>query len=262
MLHCIHTGRRLRCGRPPPMRKVFSPVSQFIGDGQSKGYRTLVAYLLTLFCQVADIHASPAMLIACGGVLCGLCQVTNGRTHNLPISRSRATINISYLLLSCAIPWSSPTVFDHNADKKDSIDNCDSCPASHTDSRHGHFPSLDVSAVDSTTTSCEQPNLLGGTSRDLPLELVGLRPAWAKRYIWLANRPWTPDDLGARWQPYSKNIDGANWRPFSVYCHLDVGTNQEVGLGYDNKARRKHRHVRRWPAYISRALPHTALLTA
>lgn len=44
----------------------------------------------------------------------------NGRTHNLPISKGRATANISYLLLSCTIPWSSPTVFDHNADNKDS----------------------------------------------------------------------------------------------------------------------------------------------
>lgn len=150
MLHCTHTRcGRLRCGRHPYAEGFLSslPIHRRRAEQRLPHSGGMSANSFPLTCRYSCKSGYADCL---RGVLWSVSS-DNGRTHNLPISRSRATANISYLLLSCTIPWSSPTVFDHNADKKDSTDNCDSCPASHTDSRHGHFPSLNVSAVDSTT---------------------------------------------------------------------------------------------------------------
>lgn len=149
MLHCTHTSGRLRCGRHPQLEGfLFSLL--IMGDWHEQrlryfGDRSANSFLLPCRYSCKSGYADCLR----GGLWSK--SSDNGRTHNLPISTGRATANISYLLLSCTIPWPSPTVFDHNADKKDSTLIIATHAPPLTDSRHGHFPSLNVSAVDSTT---------------------------------------------------------------------------------------------------------------
>lgn len=135
----------------PPMRKVFSAASQFIGEGLSKGYHTLGCMFANSFLLPCRYSCKSGYADCLRGVLYDLCQVT---TVGPIICQYRGAGLQPIFHISCfrvLYPGLHRLYSIIMQNNNDSTDNCDSCPASHTDSRHGHFPSLNVSVVDSTT---------------------------------------------------------------------------------------------------------------
>lgn len=112
----VHTSGRLRCGRHPYAEGFLSshPIHRLRAKQRLPHSGGIFANSFLLTCRYSCKSGYADCMC---GVLWSMSS-DNGRTHNLPISRSRATANISYLLLSCTIPWSSPTVFDHNAEQE------------------------------------------------------------------------------------------------------------------------------------------------
>lgn len=150
-LHCTHTQAG-DCGvADTPMRKSFSPVSQFIGDGLSKRLPHFGGMFANSFLLPCRHSCKPGYADCLRGVLCGLCQVTTVGPIicQYRVAGLQPIFHISCFRVLYPGPHRLYSIIMQN--KKDSTDNCDSCPASHTDSRHGHFPSLNVSVVDSTT---------------------------------------------------------------------------------------------------------------
>lgn len=148
----LYTHKRATAVWQTPLCGRFafqSPKS--IGDGLSKRLPLSGGMFANSFLLPCRHSCKSGYADCLRGVLCGLCQVTTVGPIICQYRRPglQPIFHISCFRVLYPGPHRLYSIIMQN--KKDSTDNCDSCPASHTDSRHGHFPSLNVSVVDSTT---------------------------------------------------------------------------------------------------------------